>query len=258
MASRFSRSHSPSRPLPSSTVAGYRLQIIRPRALMRAIASRWAPWQATPALTVALNVQPEYKLRLKSDYRAREVHTDTGTGNVVLDQTTEQSSGADFYYPTKATIGGAFRHLDNQTIALDVTWTHWGAYRVVQDGIASSPVSLAIPPGDFPDTYSVRLGYEHLMILPSVVLVGRVGAFYEGLPGASRTMTNADAASAHAVVDDYYGASLGLSLCQRSVIYDVAGQVRWGNDVGSGQYVPAASSADVFTVTARAAVTYQF
>ncbi|MBA2482195.1 MAG: hypothetical protein H0V44_16155, partial [Planctomycetes bacterium] len=215
-------------------------------------------WQATPALTFAATVKPRYTLRLANEVELRQISIDPSSGTVNSDTTTWETGGTDFIYPTSATIGMAWRAQDIHTVALDLGWTHWKEYRFRQSGREFSPINPLIDPDAFHDSYSVRLGYEHLSILPRSVVVQRVGAFYEGLPGSTRVSKSSEADLAHAKTDHFLGATAGLSLCLRSFIYDLSGQARFGNDVGAGQYVAPDKSADVLTVTLRGGVTCQF
>ncbi|MBA3708649.1 MAG: outer membrane protein transport protein [Planctomycetes bacterium] len=215
-------------------------------------------WQATPSLTVAATVKPEYHLHLLSEVESHQRSTDVSSSTVIADSTTRFVYPSEFIYPTSATVAAAWRAYDVHTIAVDVGWTRWRDYRIRQGGVTSSPVNILIDPKRFPDTYTVRLGYEHLSILPRAVLVERLGAFYEGLPAATRIADSSQVGQAEPTVDDFYGATAGLSLCLRSVLYDLSAQVRTGNDVGAGQYGPLTQSVDILTVTARAGVTCQF
>src|SRR5207237_8327158 len=120
-----------------------------------------------------------------------------------------------------------------------------------QDGVVQSPINPHIDPGDFNDGWSVRLGYEYLIILQRAVVVARVGALYEGLPAASVVPDADEAESATATRDDYYGGTLGLSVCLRQQTYDLGAQYRIGNDVGAGQIAAPDKTADVRALTVR-------
>jgi long-subunit fatty acid transport protein len=215
-------------------------------------------WQATQSLTFGLCVKPEYTLRIESHSVLRERTTDLLT-NTVTDQPPITGDGAaDFTYPTSATIGAAWRHRDLHTLCADVTWTHWSAYRTRQDGAQSSPINPFIDPSDFRDMYTVRMGYEQVFILSELVLVGRGGLLWEEMPGASKTPNANEAEKTGATVDNYFGATLGMSLCLRHVIYDLGTQVRHGDNVGAGQQIGPDRTVDVLTWIARLGLTVQF
>ena len=209
-------------------------------------------WQALPELTVAVVVKPTYRLRLATD--STSVVTTDGTA---APEESEHFT-SDFHYPTSATVGLAWRHGDRDTLACDATWTQWSRYRVREDGRTSSPVNSFIPYGDFDDGISLRLGYEHLLLFDEVVTAVRIGALYEELPGAAQAPAADQPASTHAVVDRYYGVTLGASLCFDHLLYDLGAQVRHGRDVGTGQDAPPDGSADITTVVVRFGVAYQF
>jgi hypothetical protein len=62
----------------------------------------------------------------------------------------------------------------------------------------------------------------------------------------------------YATVDDYYGATLGMSMSQRHVIYNLGTQVRYGDQVGAGQQIGPDRTVDVVTWIARLGLTVQF
>jgi long-subunit fatty acid transport protein len=215
-------------------------------------------WQAAQSVTFGLSVKPEYELRLHTRNRTTEQNTDLLTDTVTDQPPMVVDGEADFTYPTSATLGAAWRHRDLHTFCADVTWTHWSAYRIRQNGVQSSPINPFIDPSDFRDMYTVRLGYEQVFILSELVLVGRGGLLWEEMPGASKTPNSNEAEKTGAAVDDYYGATLGMSMCQRHVIYDLGTQVRYGDNVGAGQQIGPDRTVDVVTWIMRLGLTVQF
>lgn len=209
-------------------------------------------WQALPELTVAVVVKPTYRLRLVTD--SRTVVTTDG----IADPPVNDHFTSEFHYPTSATLGLAWRHGDRDTIACDATWTQWSRYRVSEDGRTTSPVNSFIPYGDFDDGISLRLGYEHLLLLDEMVAAVRIGGLYEELPGAAPAPSADQPASTHAVIDRYYGVTVGASLCFDHLLYDLGAQVRHGREVGTGQDAPPDGSADITTVVVRCGIAYQF
>lgn len=209
-------------------------------------------WQALPELTVAMVVKPTYKLRMNT--QSESLTTNDG----VPDPVVRERFRSDFHYPTSATLGLAWRQGDLDTIAFDGTWTQWSRYRVSEDGRTTSPVNAFIPYDDFDDGITLRLGYEHLVLLDELVVALRVGALYEELPGAAPSPSADQPDQTHAVVDRYLGLTLGTSLCFDHLLYDLGAQVRHGRDVGTGQDAPPDAAADITTVTVRLGVAYQF
>lgn len=215
-----------------------------------AVIGAW--WQALPQLTVALVAKPTYRLRLST------VSESVVSNDGVPDPPEREKFRSDFHYPTSATLGLAWRQGDRDTIAADATWTQWSRYRVQEGGRTTSPVNSFIPHGDFDDGIAIRVGYEHLVLLDELVLALRLGALYEELPGAAPAPSAVQPEATHAVVDRYVGLTLGTSVCFDHLLYDLGVQVRYGDDVGTGQDAPPDSTADVTTVTVRLGVAYQF
>lgn len=104
----------------------------------------------------------------------------------------------------------------------------------------------------------MRIGYEHIVILPAFITVLRCGLLYEGLPGATAVPAAGRADQTSPKTDHYYGATLGLSVFQRVVLYDLGVQGRMGNGVGTGTEAGPDESANVRSFIVRAGVTYQF
>lgn len=215
-------------------------------------------WQANQSLTFGLSVKPEYELRLKTRVVKDQRDTDLLASTVTDQPTIRFEERSDFIYPTSATLGAAWRHNDLKTICADVTWTHWSAYRVRQGGTYTSPINPHIERSDFDDLFTVRFGYEQVFILSDLVLVGRGGGFWEESPAVSKVDTPSDAEEARATVDNYFGGTLGASLCQRHFIYDIATQLRRGDDVGAGQQAGPDQTVDVLSWIVRFGVTAQF
>jgi len=217
-----------------------------------------ALWHVAPQWTVAATLKPQYKLDLSIHKQDERIFRDAGTGAITSQQSSNTTRGADYTYPTNATVATAWRPNDSQTITVDLTWTRWQDLTIDDGTNTTSPISPFVPPSQFDDGYAVRIGYEHVLLLPRVVLVPRCGLLYEGLPGVTEAPDAAHPELVNATVDRYWGATAGLSVFQRTILYDAAVQVRYGNDVGAGVDAPFDSSADVFGVTVRAGITYHF
>lgn len=156
------------------------------------------------------------------------------------------------------TLGTAWHDSDVSTVTCDATWTRWKQYYVDAGGVRRSPVAYHINPNDFDDLWTLRAGYEHILILPDMVLVPRCGAVAEWLPAATTTSSTFTADQISATSDLWLGLTAGLSLCLRSTIWDVGIQIRHGNDVGAGQFAGPDQTADVTVATMRLGVTVQF
>ena len=215
-----------------------------------AVLGAW--WQATSSLTVAAVAKPGYTLHLSE-------HLDLQQANASAVPPFVHVTGDSFStlrMPTVATVAAAWREDDEDTLAAEVSWTQWSRFSLSSEGKESSPYFSSVKASDQKDGLSARIGYEHLFILPQVVAVARVGAFYEEQPGLRQVATLGDPTSA--TTDRYYGLTTGGSLCYRHVTYDLGAQLRYGHNVGSGQIVLQDDAADIYELTVRLGATFQF
>lgn len=214
-------------------------------------------WQATPELTLAVVVKPAYRLRLEETAQNRTVFDDGMSGPMTT--VTDTTQKAVLRHPSSLTLGAAWRQADVHTLSCDLTVTRWRQY-TLEDASPNihSPVHIYLDPTDFPDLWTLRLGYEYVAILPRLILVPRVGLLIEDLPAATRAPSLTQADQVHATQDRWFGLTAGFSVCQRQVIWDAAIQVRRGDEVGSGQFAPPDQTVDQTVVTARLGVTVQF
>ncbi len=219
-----------------------------------------AMWQATPWLTMGAVFRPAATLDLRRERHSVQVLEQSSFGFPDPTSVTTTHSTTDFTVrmPPMATLAFALRPDDARTLAFDATWTRWAEFRILEGSDQSSPLSPAVDPEDFPDLWTLRLGYEQAVVLDRVVLVPRVGAVVEWTPAITEApdMTRTDEVEADS--DRWLGASAGLGVFTRSVLWDLAVQVRHARDAGSGQFTSADESADVTLVTLRGGVTVQF
>lgn len=215
-------------------------------------------WRPTSALTLAATWKPRYSLHLTDHQQVDETVVNLLNNTTTITPTTNSDIDEIMTFPTAVAVGGAWRWNDLQTIATDITWTRWREYTLSRAGETTSPVNYYVPPADFHDGYTVRIGYEHILVTPWAMFVPRVGALYEGLPGVTEAPSLGAPDQVHATTDHYYGATLGLSMFQRTFIYDVATQLRYGRGVAAGAEAPPDQSANVTSWTVRAAITVQF
>jgi hypothetical protein len=212
-------------------------------------------WQATPALTLAVVVQPGYSLALETQTDTAQFVDDGLTQATTSTRTTSRS---DLHHPPSVTLGSAWRHGDLTTISCDATWTRWRQFYIDEGGQRRSPISSLLDPEDFRDLWTLRAGFERILILPDMVLVPRCGALAEWLPAASAAPSLSAVEQTSATSDLWLGATTGISLCQRSTIWDAAVQVRRGDNIGAGQFANPDRTADVTVITMRLGVTLQF
>jgi len=203
-------------------------------------------WRALPALNVALTIKPRYRLHL------REKTSASVNGAAPA---SDAPARAIYSYPTSAVVAAAWRIGDQRTIALDLGWTRWSELSIESVGVEGSPLSPVVDTADQEDSYSVRLGGEQLFILPSAVLAVRAGAFYEGLPGLTQAQLSEDA---RATTEHYFGLAAGLGLGFRHLVYDLAVQWRFANNVGSGVLAASDRSVDINSLNARLGLAWQW
>ena len=213
-------------------------------------------WQASPALTLALVAKPAYRLRLEQN--AEVASHNVGIFGDVTDTSYATVTSADLRHPSSLTLGSAWRQGDVHTLSCDATVTRWSQYRIEDGTKARSPVNFHLDSADFPDLWTLRLGYEYVAILPRVILVPRCGLLLEDLPAATKAPSLSQAEQVSATRDRWWGASAGLGICQRSVYWDLGVQVRYGNDVGAGQFAPPNQTVDLLVTTARLGLTVPF
>ncbi len=133
-------------------------------------------------------------------------------------------SDVEYDFPLTLGLGAAYRFSDAFSVAGDLSWTNWSGFVFrKEDGTQVNPINHDTRADDgkldpVTDTWAVRLGAEYLFILKKTVIPLRAGIFLEQQPGVGQP-------------DDIYGASLGTGISIGNVIFDVAYQARFGNDV---------------------------
>ncbi len=129
--------------------------------------------------------------------------------------------------PMSVGLGLAYRFSDKFSSSIDAYWTQWSA-SVWKDFIGAewNPIAgdLTANVGKPDDTTSVRLGAEYLFINDKSVIPVRAGLFYDPQPGFKK-------------VDDYYGFSLGSGYTYQKYSFDIAYQLRKGNNISAPEIV---------------------
>ena len=151
------------------------------------------------------------------------------------------------YMPLSYGIGAAYRFTDNFSASFDIYRTEWDDFILTdEDGNKTSPISGKDESESSVDpTHQVRLGTEYLYIGNKLIVPIRGGVFYDPAP-------------AEGSPDDFYGFALGSGIVYKKIVFDMAYQYRWGNDVG--QYIMETQdfSADVKEHTIYASLIYHF
>jgi len=220
-------------------------------------------WQASPRLTLGLNLKPRYDLHLsnRDQSTTRELDEDLTTtpSTVNSDTTTALSSTTDstLTYPTSATLGSAVRIGDLTTLSLDATWTKWSEYELETAGTTRSPLGSQIQSSDYRDGWNVRVGCEQVFPLDRMMLVPRLGALYEETPGVTTAPSVLDPGNVQARMDRYYGLTLGMSVLHESLIIDAAAQMRIAHGIAGEGGAPD-DTTTVRAIAARMSLAYLF
>jgi long-subunit fatty acid transport protein len=184
---------------------------------------------------------------IKTPFKASLVHRYHYASTSIADSI-EFTEDAALYMPLSYGIGWSRRFSDQFTLSLDLHRTHWQDYRLTdsQDNSFSPIDGRPTSQSDVDPTTHVRLGGEYVIILPkkSTALPLRAGLFYDPEPseGGSR---------------DYYGIALGAGFTRRQYSIDLAYQLRWGNDIDTGNLI-ATSKADIIQHRVLASLIYYF
>jgi long-subunit fatty acid transport protein len=186
-------------------------------------------WNVTEKVTLGLTADLPYTLDMKEKVTIetksiRSVDQDGRVMSYPSLHTPPVESDVEYDFPLTLGLGAAYRFSDAFSVAADVGWTDWSRFRFRrEDGTEINPISHDMAAEDgkldpIKDTWAARLGAEYLFILKKTVIPVRAGVFLEQQPGIG-------------AADDIYGASVGTGISIGNVIFDVAYQARFGNDV---------------------------
>ncbi|MBW2176425.1 MAG: hypothetical protein JRH03_05635, partial [Deltaproteobacteria bacterium] len=144
-------------------------------------------------------------------------------------------------------IGVAYRFSDSFTVSFDIYRTEWEDYTLTtEDGKKISPITGDLADeADISPTHQVRTGAEYLHIATAYVIPFRAGIFYDPAP--------ADGGS-----DDFYGFSCGTGFAKGKVLFDIAYQYRYGEDVAEYILEEFDFSQDLREHTIYASIIYHF
>jgi len=149
--------------------------------------------------------------------------------------------------PMSYGIGVAYRFSDNLTASFDIYRTEWGDFTLTdENGDETSPITgEPMDKADIDPTHQVRMGTEYLHITNTYVIPVRGGLFYDPAP--------ADDGS-----DAFYGYSFGTGIAKGKILFDIAYQYRFGNDVAEFILDEFEFSQDMREHTIYASVIYHF
>lgn len=143
------------------------------------------------------------------------------------------SNDAKLRMPATLAVGAAYRPDDRWTISGDLTWRQWSRFNYNATSGNENPLRFVA--GDkphSPDTTTVRIGAEYLIIRDDYTVPLRCGLGYDPGPAIDE-------------VDEYYTVSLGTGYQRGRVAFDIAYELRVGSDVNGFSTTVLSGSEDV-------------
>lgn len=192
-------------------------------------------WNLNEHLTIGAVLKTPFTATLKHQYN-REDTAESFEEDIDLDM------------PMSYGIGLAWRFSDLFSVDLDIYRTEWSQYLLKdEEGNKFSPIDgLPEDESDIKDTTQIRFGGEYLILNPEAktVIPIRAGFFYD--PAPAKTNDN-----------KFYGISIGSGIGYKRFFFDLAYQLRWGNDVDTDTLI-SNSEADVTQHTILFSIIYHF
>ena len=166
-------------------------------------------FRPTKSWTFATVIKPHYTLEL--DHKLEVSLLSEGKFNSRLVR-----SSSDLEFPWILGLGTAWRPTESLTFSGDMTWTDWSDFRFKEEGDNINPVTGK--EAELKDAYTVRLGSEYNFVFEEAIIPLRMGVGYDPSPAVGE-------------VDEYYTVSVGAGMQIGRLMFDVAYEFRWGNDV---------------------------
>ena len=199
-------------------------------------------WGITSRMTLGAVLKTPFTADLKHKY-TENVEYEGGLDSY----STTYEDDEELDMPMSYGIGLSYRFSDQWTAAIDIYRTEWDDF-ILRDaaGNETSPINNK-PKGEagIDPTMQLRTGFEYLYIADNFVVPVRGGVFYDPAP-------------AEGSPDDYYGFSLGSGIAFRKVVFDMAYQFRFGNDVANHLIESYDFSQDMREHTLYASMIYHF
>ena len=205
-------------------------------------------WNINRYVTLGAVVKTPFTADAKHKFRFEQVQTFGPPLNTTITSEQKINENVDIDMPLSYGLGLSCRVSDAFTLDLDIYRTHWSDF-ILKDsqGNKFSPIDgRPKNESDVDDTTQVRIGGEYLFILQRLNLVVpvRTGLFYDPEPSEDGEK-------------DFFGFAIGSGLAYKRFVFDAAYQLRWGNDVDTGNLI-ATSEADVYQHTFLASVIFHF
>ncbi|MFH0924782.1 MAG: outer membrane protein transport protein [bacterium] len=179
-------------------------------------------WNISKSFTLGAVVKTPFEASAHHEFRF------TQSINSNAPEQANMSEGIELHMPLSYGIGAAWRVSDALSFDFDIYRTHWRDYVLVDSqGNELNPIDGRFKSNSNVDnTTQVHLGGEYLFINKEtdVVIPARAGIFYDPEPSRNGT-------------DDFYGLALGSGIAYKKYIFDLAYQLRWSNNINSGEVV---------------------
>ena len=168
-----------------------------------------------------LKIGAVFKLPFRGDLEHKRVEKQLINGDIetTVDKMTEETLDMPMSYG----IGLAYRFPNNIWIAADIYRTEWQDFILnsKEDGEISPITGKSLDESNIKATTQFRFGLEYRTDSKSpYVYSGRMGFFYDPAPTKGG-------------YDEYYGISTGFGVNKRTFAFDIAYQLRFGNDIGT-------------------------
>ncbi len=180
-------------------------------------------WNINDKFTLGAVLKTPFTADLKHESTLNEsvVYPEYPDDNLINSGTSSENEKLDM--PMSFGIGIAYRASDHLTVSGDIYRTEWQNFILKDsDGNRIAPVSgLTEDESDIDPTHQIRAGAEYLFFNPvksKYIIPIRCGLFYDPAPGEKSP-------------DEYYGFSMGTGIVMGKIVFDMAYQYRFGNDV---------------------------
>jgi len=178
-------------------------------------------WQVNNQITLGGVLKTPFSADLRHKSSLNTTLTNDNTSEIITetDQSSDDNEALDM--PLSYGFGIAYRFSDSFTTSLDLYRTEWDDFvHTDSNGNKTSFVSgKPVSESDIDPTTQIRFGSEYLLIKPTYVVPFRFGLFYDPAPQEGSP-------------DEYCGATLGSGYGRGRLIFDMAYQYRWGENVG--------------------------
>lgn len=204
-------------------------------------------WNINSSLSIGGVLKTPFSadLNRKSNWSYSIEFPDNPSSKINESDTADEDQKLDM--PMSYGIGVAYRFSDQFTASFDVYRTEWDDFILTDaDGNKISPISgKPESDADVDPTTQVRLGAEYLIINDRFIVPVRGGAFYDPAPAEGNP-------------DDIYGFSLGTGIAMGKIVFDLAYQYRYGNEIGTYIMESIDFSMDIREHTVYASLIYHF